>query len=336
MRTACDRCVQLKTKCDNQNPCQRCASKSQRCEYTRDETSDSAPLGDFDGFEGLNNSGWQAQVQFPSGAKTMHSAHLQTMESVEALQVSTHASATDSITAASCIYDNFQNATESSMWPDFLEMSLGLNLDGIAWQCEPSNGWDNTSTEIGSGYYMDTPSDGQNTQQITGQSRSNLTFSSRCEYCCVFRLTTEQELTIALLDPELIDNTTKVPSLLPNCFLLAQIDPVEAKCKELNDLLCTNGNRIKFESSNQCITRGKLVQSIELFGRHFQRHLPIIHTASFNLYEAPRGLLMAMYCVGACYGGNIMTNQDLLKAAMQVLTDIEAQPVSIRTRLNSI
>lgn len=120
--------------------------------------------------------------------------------------------------------------------------------------------------------------------------------------------------------------------LPPGRFSLPQIDPVEAKCKEINILLHTPDRQSMNELLSYSITREKLVYSIELFSRHFQRNLPIIHSPSFNLIQTPDILLLAMYCIGACYDTAIMKAEYTLKAAMKVLIDIEKQPVSHTVR----
>jgi hypothetical protein len=114
----------------------------------------------------------------------MDSAILQPTEAAEALRDSAHVSTTDSITAESSSYDNFQNTEESPMWPDILGMSLGLNLDGIAWQCEPFN-LHNASTEMASGYSMDKTMEGPNAHHLTGQSRLEFDIPWGCGGGCI-------------------------------------------------------------------------------------------------------------------------------------------------------
>ena len=138
----------------------------------------------------------------------------------------------------------------------------------------------------------------------------------------------KREFINILLDPRQIDEMPRLSNLVPNCLSLAQIDPVEARCGDMKSLLRSDGRRISDEVINTCITREKIVQAIGLFGQHFQRHLPILHAASFSLSQAPSGLLLAMFCVGACYDNTIMDTENILRTAMHILTDIESQPVS--------
>ncbi|KAK5047680.1 hypothetical protein LTR84_006345 [Exophiala bonariae] len=222
-------------------------------------------------------------------AQSENSAGLPSMDLQETLPNFSLISNTEAVSGPSSGYTKSQNMAASPIWPEFLGLGLGLNFDSVPLQYEPFN-WGNTSIETPSNESMDR-------QQINHLAVS-----------------------------ELVDNTSKITNLNPNCFSLAQIDPVESKCEELNALLSTKKGLTFEGSTNERITREKLVYSIELFGRHFQRHLPIIHSASFSLSQAPRGLLLAMYCVGACYDNNIMTTEHILKAAAQVLMDIEHQP----------
>lgn len=133
---------------------------------------------------------------------------------------------------------------------------------------------------------------------------------------------------VCILDSEFRHHTSESSMLVLGRFSLAQIDPVESKCREMNILLHTQDRHSINELLNYSITREKLVHSIDLFSRHFQRNLPILHSASFSLIQTPNSLLLAMYCIGACYDTAIMKVEHTLKAAMKVLNDIEKQPVS--------
>ncbi|KEF62560.1 uncharacterized protein A1O9_00533 [Exophiala aquamarina CBS 119918] len=252
------------------------------------------PFGDFATAKYLYDINEPSHGQHPPGCQSMHPECVQPVELLDARSDSAQFANTNAMIAESRNYDDFQNIAASSMWPGFLGMSLGLNLDDAALQSEPFN-WQNTATdEAGADCWINEGAHVEQIHRISGL--------------------------------EVHNDTTNIPSLAPDCFSLAQIDPVESKCKELNALLHTKGRRIMDDLLGHFITREKLMLSIELFGRHFQRNLPIIHSASFNLVQAPRGLLLAMYCVGACYDSTIMKTQCVLKAAMQVLIDIENQP----------
>lgn len=125
-----------------------------------------------------------------------------------------------------------------------------------------------------------------------------------------------------------IDYNDMGDQMKTNYFDLSQIDPVEAKCIALRHLLSKKMPQIPDEVIANCLSREKMVRALKLYGHHFHRHLPVIHPATFNLTEAPCNLLLAMFCVGACYDNNLVPLPYLLKMTMHILIDIESQQVS--------
>ncbi|KAK5198968.1 hypothetical protein LTR92_001439 [Exophiala xenobiotica] len=109
---------------------------------------------------------------------------------------------------------------------------------------------------------------------------------------------------------------------VPGCFLLEQVDPLEAKSNEL---------RLLLNSSNQAsvagyVTRENLLVCLQLYGKHFQNHFPILHSATFSVSTASPILLLAIFCVGASYAKHIMNQKDIFTVAMFVLSEIGRQP----------
>ncbi|KAK5234885.1 hypothetical protein LTR47_004331 [Exophiala xenobiotica] len=112
---------------------------------------------------------------------------------------------------------------------------------------------------------------------------------------------------------------------VPGCFLLEQVDPLEAKSNEL---------RLLLNSSNQAsvagyVTRENLLVCLQLYGKHFQNHFPILHSATFSVSTASPILLLAIFCVGASYAKHIMNQKDIFTVAMFVLSEIGRQPANM-------
>ena len=112
-------------------------------------------------------------------------------------------------------------------------------------------------------------------------------------------------------------------------FSVEQIDPVEAKCVEIKNLLQTSEPFLSGETIWGHVTRHNLVTCVELYGRFFQPNVPILHMPTFNLTNAPTILLSAMMLVGACYSDSLIPFSHITKLAMQLLVLIEQQPVCI-------
>ena len=75
------------------------------------------------------------------------------------------------------------------------------------------------------------------------------------------------------------------------------------------------------------ITRHNLVICSELYGKHFQPNVPILHMPTFYLIEASPILLLAVMLVGACYSDKMIPVSLINKLAMRLLVLIENQLV---------
>ena len=110
-------------------------------------------------------------------------------------------------------------------------------------------------------------------------------------------------------------------------FLLQQIDPVEAKCLEIRNLLQDSEPFMANSTVTAFITRHNLVICSELYGKHFQPNVPILHMPTFYLIEASPILLLAVMLVGACYSDKMIPVSLINKLAMRLLVLIENQLV---------
>ena len=107
-----------------------------------------------------------------------------------------------------------------------------------------------------------------------------------------------------------------------------QVDPVEARCLEIRILLQNSEPFVAKDIVTAYITRHNLIRCTELYGKHFQPNVPILHMPTFNLTEASPILLLAIMVVGACYSDDLIPNSHTNKLAMRLLVLIENQPVT--------
>ena len=110
-------------------------------------------------------------------------------------------------------------------------------------------------------------------------------------------------------------------------FSIARMDPVEAKCTEIRELLKKSKPTLSSEIISACITRRNLLLCSELYGKHFQRNIPVIHAPSFNLVAASPLLALAVMLTGACYSEGLLPLEYVTKLAMELLVVIGAQEV---------
>lgn len=111
-------------------------------------------------------------------------------------------------------------------------------------------------------------------------------------------------------------------------FLPVQIDPVEKKCADIREIIRESSNGVIDEVLMSHITRANLVQLIEVYGRHYQPNIPILHGPTFCLVDESPVLLLAMMLVGACYSGETTISTPVVnRLAMILLGWIDNQPV---------
>lgn len=116
------------------------------------------------------------------------------------------------------------------------------------------------------------------------------------------------------------------------CFHLPQLDPVEAKRQDILAMLRVAARDAPGtdDGAAACLTRPNLVRGLELYGQHFQRHLPILHAATFDMTRCAPHLLLAMFCCGASYDHAIASTQQIYSLARRALVDIAMQRVGTR------
>ena len=110
-------------------------------------------------------------------------------------------------------------------------------------------------------------------------------------------------------------------------FSIRQIDPVEAKVAEIRALLQTSDEPPLDPNMINCyITRETLVASIELYGKHWQPNVPLLHMATFDVTHASPILLSAILLVGACYSESLMPPGCIMALGVRLGLAIESQP----------
>lgn len=112
-------------------------------------------------------------------------------------------------------------------------------------------------------------------------------------------------------------------------FRLQQLDSVESKCLEIRDFLKDSQASISVDTITTYVTRGNLLQCIQLYGNNYHLQMPILHIPTFELPKTPSILLLAMMVVGACYSDKIIPAATIVQFAIHVLLTIEGLPVSL-------
>lgn len=110
-------------------------------------------------------------------------------------------------------------------------------------------------------------------------------------------------------------------------FRLEQLDPVEAKCAEMRELIHSTESLVHGDELNKYITRKNVLLCGQLFGKHLSRNIPIVHSPSFMLTEAPPMLLLAVTLGGACYSDAVIPAKSVTQFTMGLLISIERQTV---------
>ena len=118
-------------------------------------------------------------------------------------------------------------------------------------------------------------------------------------------------------------------STIGDGFSLARLDPLEAKCNEIIDLLKRSDPLHSEGISYSYITRHNMLHLCILYGKHFQHNLPIIHSPTFDIAKSPPMLVLAIMLVGACYSEGSISSAQVTELALRLLNLIELQPVSI-------
>lgn len=111
-------------------------------------------------------------------------------------------------------------------------------------------------------------------------------------------------------------------------FQIHQLDSVEAKCVEMRSYLRSVQPGLSDELISKSITRERLLDCIQLYGKHYHPIMPILHLPTFELTKTPPVLLLAMMLVGNCYGQKMIPPATVLQFAFQILRLIESSQVN--------
>ncbi|OQD79289.1 hypothetical protein PENANT_c055G05364 [Penicillium antarcticum] len=106
---------------------------------------------------------------------------------------------------------------------------------------------------------------------------------------------------------------------------LEQLDPLFAKCAAIKALLREPGLAVPEGILTNSINRDNLLLALQLFSQNFQRHIPFLHTPTFDLAAANPLLVLAMFVVGVCYTDIIRPPNYIFPMAIQVFVHIERQ-----------
>lgn len=128
------------------------------------------------------------------------------------------------------------------------------------------------------------------------------------------------------VDPQAFESSTRrlsKPSL--SSLSLEQLDPLQAKCSAIQALLRGPGPALPEEVVMKSINRDNMLQALQLFGRNFQHHVPLLHASTFDLATASPLLVLAMFVVGSCYADIVRPAKYMFSMAMRVLVHVEKQ-----------
>ncbi|KAL3483966.1 hypothetical protein BJX62DRAFT_219418 [Aspergillus germanicus] len=107
-------------------------------------------------------------------------------------------------------------------------------------------------------------------------------------------------------------------------FLGVQIDPVEAKCAEIRDIIKSWSTD---DAMTSYITRDNVVHLIEIYGKYHQANIPILHGPTFNLVTESPVLILSMLLVGTCYSPKDTLPTSIVNSlAINLVAWIDNQP----------
>lgn len=128
------------------------------------------------------------------------------------------------------------------------------------------------------------------------------------------------------LEPQVATKSADMPRLVRG-FSQDRIDPVESKCCLMREVLLNGEPLGAHKEVKTYVTRENVTLCSELYGKHFQPNVPILHRPTFDLTQTSPILLVAIMLVGACYKEDLIPVYESSKLAMRLLVIIEQQPV---------
>lgn len=295
-KRACDHCAHLKLRCTFQLPCDQCRRQSLVCTYTRNgyiDPYESFRIDKEESGDPSHPAAGPAQETVAAPAAAMADRSSLAYSENETACFSNEQDSNDwlSMDFSPADFDIATNLT----WP--FAAVLDTNLSSLSWDwTEDADALVTQNWAPGSGPGMD----------------ALLEVASPADPGPV------HELGVA----------ANVPSPPPvGGFTLRQLDPVEAKCSEIRDLLHGTEPLISRDDIRNYITRDNVLMCGQAFGQHLSRNVPIVHSPSFMLTEAPRMLLLAVTLGGACYFKDAIPARCITKFTMGLLISIERQTV---------
>ena len=330
-KRACDECAKTKVKCDLQKPCNRCRRKSLKCEKTRNGYED--PYSMY----GIQNpypssSDIEVENSTPKDNNVIKSAdhgyavaHLEPplMETIVHISEATHHEQDQTYSqqqqieqpntmALTCLpsppSDNNSDAcfniphlfTDNFVFPD--------DEDGVAQEADPASIY--FSSVVNLDHFFNP------------QSQSKLLQGTPLSHSTSNLVEVKSQS-----GPDILSFYQPSPAYVGNGFSLARLDPLEAKCNQIIELLKRSGTLDSENTTYSYITRHNMVHLCHLYGKHFQHNLPIIHSPTFDMLKSPPILLLAIMLVAACYSKGFIPPAEVTKLAMRLLTAIAAEPV---------
>ncbi|KAG4431543.1 hypothetical protein IFR05_012978 [Cadophora sp. M221] len=328
VKRACDRCAQVKSKCDYQMPCSRCCGKQLPCQYTRETDPQLRLIYSVENevSQSPDDDAETTNAPPPSGIGQ---------------EVASDGSLPEEI-----IGDNTRGSAatilplSNSQPPPLDAFNMVDELDlSLAW-----NEWSNIGPN-GNLSYPPPPVGQWGEMDSIDPSMSNFDMdASSWRSSMVPRLGFWYGSSLSSPSPVCTAGEMKIPvrggdgdsglltlgsTKATHSFSLVQIDPLEAQSASLRELLKGPGPSIPEEVISSSVTRANLFIALRLYGEHFQPNHPILHAPTFDLANTPPLLLLAMFCIGSCYSRDIVPNKDIFKFAMHVFTSIEHQPQEI-------
>ena len=300
-KRACDECAKAKAKCDGQKPCYRCRRKAVKCEKTRNGYED--PYGIY---SIQNPAGVDIIVDTsPSDAQSSHKDSGHTNPEVG--YAAPHLETPSVLSAVTChdqetYFSPHEAPNNMALVPPIdkdLNMSHFFGDYGLADDEELSSELDPTSIYFSSVGGLDYLFNPQNQHTL-------------------------------ISNPGFLPLTQPTRAFTDDGFSLARLDPIEAKCSEIIDLLKRSDPTDSEEIIHPYITRNNMVRSCHLYGKHFQHNLPIIHSPSFDILKSPPILLLAVMLVGACYSEDSIPPAQVTMLAMRLLAVIGSEPASFK------
>lgn len=112
-------------------------------------------------------------------------------------------------------------------------------------------------------------------------------------------------------------------------FSLLQMDPAEAKCAEIRELLQIAHVFRNDQDLLQHITREKMLKCHQAYGLHIQPNLPLLHSPTYSFSHTPPMLFLVIMLTGACYTPELLPSDDLSRFALRLSMMISNECVSL-------